>query len=94
MTSDKVKKRGALSPAYEINPVTPAGGLHLNINAGDNSLDYGLAMEVIDFFNLTRAQAEKIKGEVLSSVSGWRKVAGETGISRGEQDLMSPAFNV
>ncbi len=83
-----------LSPAYDINPVTPASGLHLNINDSDNSLDYGLAMDVIDFFNLTRAQAEKIKDEVLFSVSGWRKIAADTGISRGEQELMSPAFNI
>lgn len=83
-----------LSPAYDINPVTPAKGLHLNINDSDNSLDYGLAMEVIDFFNLTRSEANEIKNEVIRSVSKWRDVANALGISRGEQEIMSPAFNI
>ncbi|EPF13851.1 putative DNA-binding transcriptional regulator [Cedecea davisae] len=83
-----------LSPAYDINPVTPAKGLHLNINDSDNSLDYGLAMEVIDFFSLTRSEADEIKNEVIRSVSKWRDVANALGISRGEQEIMSPAFNV
>ena len=83
-----------LSPAYDINPVTPANGLHLNITDDDNSLDYGLAMEVIDFFRLSTSQARQIKDEVLASVSGWKKVATSTKIGRQEQQLMQPAFRV
>jgi len=83
-----------LSPAYDINPVTPAGGLHLNINEDDNSLNYELAMEVIDFFQLSEENAIKIKSKVLASVSNWVTVATKTGLSRVEQQLMAPAFNV
>ncbi|MFV1985048.1 MAG: HipA domain-containing protein, partial [Thiohalomonadales bacterium] len=83
-----------LSPAYDINPVTPAGGLHLNINENDNSLNYDLAMEVIDFFQLSEENAIKIKSKVLASVSNWVTVATKTGLSRVEQQLMAPAFNV
>lgn len=83
-----------LSPAYDINPVTPAVGLHLNITDSDNSLDYALAMEVVDFFQLTRSDAELIMADVLASVSDWKRVAKETGINRSEQELMAPAFNV
>ncbi len=83
-----------LSPAYDINPVTPANGLHLTITDSDNRLDYNLAFEVIDFFQLQRAEAEKIKNQVLNSVSNWQKVASRAGISRSEQQLMAPAFNV
>ena len=43
-----------LSPAYDINPVTPANGLHLNISDTDNRLDYGLAMDMKDFFPIER----------------------------------------
>ena len=43
-----------LSPAYDINPVTPANGLHLNISDDDNSLDFDLALDVIGFFQLTK----------------------------------------
>ena len=83
-----------LSPAYDINPVTPSNGLHLNITDDDNSLNYDLAMDVIDFFQLEENEAEKIKNEVLESVRQWESVAKSIGISRYEQQLMSPAFNV
>lgn len=83
-----------LSPAYDINPVTPANGLHLNITDEDNSLDYGLALEVIDFFQLDLSEAETIKDQVVESVSTWQDVATEAGINRSEQQLMQPAFNV
>lgn len=83
-----------LSPAYDVNPVTPANGLHLNITDNDNRLDYNLAMDVIDFFQLDKKIAAQIKSEVLASVSNWEKVAVDIGISRSEQQLMAPAFNV
>lgn len=83
-----------LSPAYDINPVTPAGGLHLNINENDNSLNYELVMEVIDYFQLTKQDAFQIKNEVLESVRNWESVATRVGLSRAEQQLMAPAFNV
>jgi len=83
-----------LSPAYDINPVTPANGLHLNISDDDNSLSYELAMEVIAFFQLTKSQAEQIKEEVLVSVSQWGSVANVLKISRSEQQQMADAFNV
>jgi serine/threonine-protein kinase HipA len=83
-----------LSPAYDINPVTPAHGLHLNISDSDNSLNYDLALEVIDFFQLDQTEAEQIKTEVLESVSKWRDVATKAGISRSEQQQMEQAFNV
>jgi serine/threonine-protein kinase HipA len=83
-----------LSPAYDINPVTPANGLHLNITDDDNSLNYDLAMEVIAFFQLEENKAVKIKDDVLASVRQWESVAKSIGISRNEQQLISPAFNV
>ena len=83
-----------LSPAYDINPVTPANGLHLNISDNDNSLDFDLAMEVIDFFQLNEVDAEAIKDKVLTSVAEWQNVAADIGVSRKEQQLMASAFNV
>jgi len=83
-----------LSPAYDINPVTPARGLHLNISDNDNSLNYDLAMDVIDFFQLNKKSAEKIKSEVLASVGNWEAVAARVGLSRAELKAMESAFNV
>lgn len=83
-----------LSPAYDINPVTPANGLSLNISDNDNSLNYDIALEIIDFFQLDSEHALKIKDEVLASVAKWRSVASAIGIGRSEQKLMEQAFNV
>jgi len=83
-----------LSPAYDINPVSTATGLHLNITEYDNSLDFELAMEVIDYFQLTEEEALQIKKEVIGSVKQWGEVANSIGISRQEQQLMTPAFNI
>ena len=83
-----------LSPAYDINPVTPANGLCLNITDNDNSLNYDLAMEVIEFFQLDMTQAQRIKNDVLASVARWQLVAGSIGISKGEQQQMESAFNI
>lgn len=83
-----------LSPAYDINPVAPARGLHLNISDDDNSLDYDVAMGVIDFFQLSQERAEKIKSKVLTSVSHWEAVATKVGLSRAERQTMASAFNL
>ena len=82
-----------LSPAYDINPVHTATGLHLNISEYDNSLNFELAMEVIDYFQLAEDKALKIKKEVIESVKKWGEVASSIGLSRQEQQLMAPAFN-
>jgi len=83
-----------LSPAYDINPVVNANGLHLNIDERDNSLDFNLAFEVADYFQLSRTEASKIHGEVIASVQHWNREASTIGISRNEQKLMSSAFRV
>ncbi len=83
-----------LSPAYDINPATPARGLHININEDDNSLNYALVIEVIDFFQLTKGDALQIKDEVLESVRNWETVATKIGLNRAEQQLMASAFNI
>ena len=83
-----------LSPAYDINPTTPANGLHLFTSEDDNSLSYDLAMDVIDYFRLNKGQAQSIVNQVKESVSAWEGVATKSGISRNEQKLMEPAFNL
>jgi serine/threonine-protein kinase HipA len=82
----------SLSPAYDMNPDENGKGLSLNINETDNSLDLALAMEVRGYFRLSEKRALAILDEVQSSVARWRSIAGNCGISRNEQNLMSPAF--
>ncbi len=83
-----------LSPAYDINPNPKGNELHLAINEVDASLDFGLVMDVTDYFQLKTKEAESIKHEVLAAVSNWKKVAEEVGISRGQRELMASAFSV
>lgn len=83
-----------LSPAYDINPVTPANGLSLNISDNDNALDFELAMDVIDFFQLSPKEARDIRDDVVSSVGSWVDEAKTVGLSRKEQEEMSGAFSL
>jgi len=83
-----------LSPAYDINPITPADGLHLFITDNDNRLDYALAMEVIDFFRLKPSQAKNIQDEILAVVGKWWTEATALKIGREEQGRMADAFKV
>lgn len=81
-----------LSPAYDINPSIDKIGLSLNIDMGDNSLDFELAKSVGVFFNLSNNDMDRIINEVITSVQPWRKLATELGISRSEQERMEAAF--
>ena len=83
-----------LSPAYDLNPVPTAESLHLNISDTDGTLNFNLAMDVIDFFQLRKNDAEKIRNHVVASVTDWPAVAKSVGISRAEQQRMAPAFRV
>ena len=83
-----------LSPAYDINPVTAAQGLHLNIDESNNQLDFELAMDVIDYFRIKPNKAKTMMQEVQKSVRQWEKLAQKIGISREEQERMRDAFFV
>lgn len=81
-----------LSPAYDINPVETGTGLKLNISESDNSLDLDLAMEVHEYFRLTKDRALYIIEEIRQSVQAWRKIATKMSVPKSEQELKSKAF--
>lgn len=83
-----------LSPAFDINPSTDKIGLALNIDMDNNALDLELAKRVGIYFRLNKVRMNQIIEEVSSSVSGWKRLANEIGITRSEQNLMSPAFRI
>lgn len=83
-----------LSPAFDINPSIDKGGLALNIDMENNSLDIDLVKSVGIYFRLGKNDMNNILSEVQSVISGWRKVATEIGIPRSEQTLMAAAFKV
>jgi serine/threonine-protein kinase HipA len=81
-----------LSPAFDINPVETGTGLKLNISESDNALDLDLAMEVHEYFRLSKDRAFHIIKEIGKSVKRWRTIATNIGISKSEQELKSKAF--
>jgi serine/threonine-protein kinase HipA len=81
-----------LSPAFDINPSVDKDGLALNIDTQNNAMDFELARSVGEYFQLGVAEMNKIITDVKKAVSGWKKIAQKTGISRVEQELMSGAF--
>ena len=87
-------KGWTLSPAYDINPVENGTGLKLNISENDNSLDFDLAFDVIEYFRLDEKKASDIIKQIKSIVSNWRSVASSYNISKTEQELMAKAFRV
>jgi len=85
-----------LAPAFDLNPVpvdlkprvlSTAIGID-----GDPSASLELAFEVAEYFGLDAAGARDTVGEVARSVGRWRHVAGAGGLSPGEIDRMSSAF--
>ena len=81
-----------LSPLYDVNPFPWQGGLSLNIDESNNSLDTGLVLEVAPYFRLNSKQADTSLAHFRSIISRWEKLAGNMGIPRSEIDLMRPAF--
>jgi serine/threonine-protein kinase HipA len=83
-----------LSPAFDINPIETGTGLKLNISETDNSLNYDLALEVIDHFRLNKTKAAGIIIEIKEKVSNWKRIAEKYNISKIEKESMSKAFNI
>lgn len=83
-----------LSPAFDINPVETGTGLKLNISEDDNALELDLAMDIHEYFRLDEARASTIIEEVKNAVRQWPELANKYGISRVEQELKAPAFDV
>ncbi len=81
-----------LAPAYDMNPVSTGTGLKLNISENDNSLNPELALEVAEYFRLTKKEAILILQKVKKSVMNWKDIAKGIGINKSEQEQMNQAF--
>jgi serine/threonine-protein kinase HipA len=82
-----------LSPAYDINPLETGTGLSLNISENENALNMELALEVHEYFRLSKERAKEIIEEVKKAVSHWRALAKKYGISKAEQETKARAFS-
>jgi serine/threonine-protein kinase HipA len=81
-----------LSPAFDLNPSIDKEELSLTIDETSGVLDFAIAIRVSEYFRLNKNEAEAILSTVRKSVSQWEKIAGQTGISRNEIEIMRSAF--
>jgi len=84
-----------LSPLFDVNPVPSGDRLSLNVSEADNSIDLSLAVEVAEYFGLTKDEATKISINICEAVKkNWTKIAENYGLSRGAIEYMRPAFSL
>ncbi len=82
-----------LSPVYDINPNPNGAGLKLNINGTDNSLSLDLALEVAEYFRLSRLEAEKIISNIKQKMTNWKIIALKVKVPKSEIMLMESVFD-
>lgn len=87
-------KGWSLSPAFDLTPNPYATGLTLNIDETNNALDFEAAITSAPYYGIKKAEAANIAERCKSICSSWRRRATQLGISRYEQEAMSPAFRI
>ena len=60
----------------------------------NNTLDFDIAKSVGQFFQLNKDQIDQILHEIVAVVEDWRTLASKLGISRADQEIMSPTFRL
>jgi serine/threonine-protein kinase HipA len=84
-----------LSPLFDVNPIPSGDSLSLNVSEYDNSIDLSLAMEVAEYFGLTKNEAAKISANICETVkNNWVRIAESYGLSCGAVEYMRPAFSL
>lgn len=84
-----------LSPLYDVNPNPDGDALSLNVDEYSNLIDFELIRSVSSIFGITDEKATNYIEDVKVIVANnWRKVSKKHGLSRGEIEYMSPAFNM
>ncbi|WP_372739736.1 HipA domain-containing protein [Neptunomonas sp.] len=81
-----------LSPAYDINPMLYATGLHLNVDDMSNALSIDLAFKVAEYFHVNDNTANAIHRRLLNAVSKWEGLAQQAGIRKKDRDLLRDSF--
>jgi hypothetical protein len=68
--------------------------LSLNVNDEDNSIDINLAIETSRFFQLDKNEANNLAEKICLIVhESWEGTARRYGLSRGQIEIMRPAFD-
>ena len=84
-----------LSPLYDVNPNPEGDVLSLNVDENNNLIDFEVALDVAATFGINEKQAEQHIDEIKNIVeNNWKIVAKKYGLTRGEIERMSPAFDM
>ena len=83
-----------LSGAYDMNPVSDARGLKLNISEADNAMDLELVRSVAPYFRVSKADSNGIIQQFKAIVAQWPRIATRLRLSAREQERMAPAFRL
>ena len=84
-----------LSPMYDVNPNPYNDRLSLNVSLRDNLLDFELALEISQYFDLSLAEAKNRLDFIKNTVAGnWQSIAKKCGLGRNDIQLMEPAFTL
>ena len=82
-----------LSPLYDVNPNLYNDRLSLNVSLHDNLLDFDLALEVSQYFDLSHTEAKDRLEFIKNTVNdNWQSIAKQCGLSRNDILFMEPAF--
>ena len=82
-----------LSPLYDVNPSMYGNALSLNVSQYDGSIDFDLALQTAECYDIAYADAQQYIKETKEIVDrNWRTLAANYGLSRSEIERMEPAF--
>jgi len=84
-----------LSPAYDLNPVpiqVKQRILSTEIDMGDATASLAVALNVAEYFGITKEDAKLIISEVAEAVKKWSSEASRLGLSKAEINRMESAF--
>ena len=89
------EKGWRLSPAYDLNPSAEGDMLSLSVNGSDSVIDFDLARDAAPYFEISKADADRIIMEITELVrDNWRSAARRHHISSAAADRMMPAFSL
>lgn len=84
-----------LSPLYDVNPNPEGDVLSLNVDENNNLIDFEVALDVASTFGINEKQAKQHIDEIKNIIeNNWRILAKKYGLTRGEIERMSPAFDM
>ena len=81
-----------LSPMYDVNPNPNGYGLSLNIDEYSNALDFDVAIDASNYYDINKDNASKLVEDIKRNVSKWRYIAQNLGISRQSIEEMKVCF--